>query len=109
MSKRLARCLPAIAAVAALAGCGTVSWDRTKAENAIRDVLTKQAGVQVQSVTCPSTAKIAKGVVTYCIATLVGGDTVRFSATQTDGKGRLHVGPAEMIALEMQNKIRSAL
>jgi hypothetical protein len=109
MSKRSARCLPATVALAALAGCGTVAWNRTKVQNAIRDVLTKQAGVQVQSVTCPSKAKIATGVVTYCDATLAGGDTVRFSATQTDAKGHVHVAPAEMIALEVQNKIQSAL
>jgi hypothetical protein len=109
MLKRYAWWVPTVGALAALAGCGTASWNRTAVQNAIRDVLTKQAGVQVQSVNCPSKAKIAKGVVTYCDTTLAGGDTVRFTATQTDGTGHVHVGPAEMIALEVQNAIQRAL
>lgn len=106
---RLAGFAAAVAALAVCAGCGTVSWDQTKVQNAIRDVLTKQAGVQVRAVSCPSKARIATGVVTYCNATLAGGDTVRFSATQTDSSGRVHVGPAEMIGLEVQNRIQSSL
>jgi hypothetical protein len=98
-----------LAALSALAACGTVSYDKGKVEGTVHDVLTKQAGVQVQSVKCPDRAKIAKGVVTYCTATLAGGETVRFVATQTDDKGHAHVGPAEMIATEVQNKIQSAL
>ena len=78
-------------------------------QSTIREVLVKQAGVEVRSVACPSNVNIARGVVTLCTATLVGGDTVRFAARQTDAHGHIHVGPAEMIALEVQNRIRSAL
>lgn len=48
-------------------------------------------------------------MVTDCQATLAGGGTVRFSATQTDSKGHIHVGPAEMIAVEVENQIHGAL
>jgi hypothetical protein len=98
-----------LTAFAVLAGCGSVTYDKAKVQSAVSDVLTKQAGVQVQSVKCPDNAKIAKGVVIDCVATLVGGDTVRFTATETDDQGHVHVGPAEMIAAEVQNKIASAL
>jgi Domain of unknown function (DUF4333) len=98
------------AAIVALAGCGSdVSWSASKVEGTVRTILTQQAGVTVHSVTCPSNVKIGKGVVAYCIATLANGDTVRFSATQADSSGRVHVGPAEMIALEVQNRIEAAL
>lgn len=98
------------AAVIALAGCGSdVSWSASKVESTVRSILTQQVGVTVQSVTCPSNVKIGKGVVAYCTASLSGGDTVRFSATQEDGSGHVHVGPAEMIALEVQNRIETAL
>jgi hypothetical protein len=109
MRARLLRAVPAVAALAALAGCGSVSWDAGKVQSTIKSVLVKQAGVQVRSVSCPGKAKIAKGVVTYCNATLADGETVRFSAKQTDGNGHVHVGPAEMIALEVQHSIQSAL
>jgi hypothetical protein len=109
MSRRYARCPLATVALATLAGCGSISWNRTKVEKAVREVLTKQANVQVRSVTCPSNAKIAKGVVTPCNATLSNGERVRFNATQTDAKGDVHVGPAEMIALEVQNSIQEGL
>lgn len=112
MSLRKDACLPILAAVgvlAGLAGCASVSWDRTKVEKTIHDVLIQQAHVPARSVTCPSKAKIAKGVVTYCSATLSNGDTVRFAATQTNGTGHVHVGPAEMISLEVEDTIRNSL
>jgi hypothetical protein len=97
--------------VLALAGCTTttIKWDPGSVRDTIRDVLTRQAHVKVESVSCPAKAKIAKGVVTYCQATLASGDTVRFAATQTDGKGHVHIGPAEMISDEVQNSIQAAL
>jgi hypothetical protein len=105
-----ARGLPVAAAVVALAGCGSdVSWSASKVEGTVRTILTQQAGVSVRSVTCPSNVKIGKGVVAYCIATLGNGDTVRFSATQEDSSGHVHVGPAEMISLEVENRIKAAL
>jgi hypothetical protein len=101
--------VPALAALVVLSGCSKVEWDQGKIQDTIQSVLTSQAHVKVQSVTCPSKVKIAKGVVTYCEATLAGGDTVRFDATQTDSKGHIHIGPAEMIAVEVQDSIQSAL
>jgi hypothetical protein len=93
-----------------VAGCGSdVSWSASKVENTVRSILTQQAGVAVRAVTCPSDVKIGKGVVAFCTASLVNGDTVRFSATQEDASGHVHVGPAEMIALQVQNRIEAAL
>jgi hypothetical protein len=99
----------ALVAAVGLAACGSVVWDHTKVESAIKSVLTKQADVRVQSVSCPQKAKIAKGVVTYCEASIAGGYTVRFSATQLDSNGHVHVGPAEMITPEVQDNIRASL
>jgi hypothetical protein len=105
-----ARALPVAALMVALAGCGSdVSWSATKVQDSVRSILTQQAGVHVRSVSCPSNVKIGKGVVAYCLATLSGGDTVRFSASQEDSSGHVHVGPAEMIALEVENRIEAAL
>lgn len=112
MSLRKDACLPILAtgaSIVGLAGCAGVSWERSKVETAIRTVLIQQAHVPVRTVTCPSKAKIAKGVVTYCAATLSNGDTVRFKATQTNGSGHVHVGPAEMISLEVEDTITSSL
>jgi predicted small secreted protein len=107
---RHTRGLPVAVAVAALAGCGSdVSWSASKVEGTVRTILTQQAGLQVRSVSCPTNVKIGKGVVAYCTASLANGDTVRFSATQEDSSGQVHVGPAEMIALEVQNRIEAAL
>ena len=79
--------LPSLAAaLVTLAGCGSVSWDSGKVESTIHDVLTKQAHVQVKSVSCPSKAKIAKGVVTYCEATLLFNE-VRPNPFVTRGRG----------------------
>lgn len=98
------------AAVIALSGCGSdVSWSASKVEDTVRTILTQQAGVTVRSVACPNDVKIGKGVVAYCTASLANGDTVRFSATQEDSSGHVHVGPAEMIALEVENRIEAAL
>jgi hypothetical protein len=99
----------ALATAAVLAGCGSVTWDRSKVQNAVRDVLPQQAHLRVKSVACPDNAKIAKGVVSYCTATLTNADTVRFSATQTDSSGHVHVGPVEMIATMVENTMRSNL
>ncbi len=34
---------------------------------------------------------------------------MRFAATQRDSDGHVHVGPAEMIAVEVENRVESAL
>ncbi len=92
-----------------LAGCGTVVLDSSKIANTMRTVLVTQANVTVRSVQCPKSIKVGKGIVTDCTATLINGHTVRMSATQTDSHGHVHVGPAEMVADEIQNFILHAL
>jgi hypothetical protein len=110
MRHAAARGLPVAVVVVILAGCGSdVSWSASKVESTVRTILTQQAGVTVRSVSCPSNVKIGKGVVAYCTASLANGDTVRFAATQEDSSGQVHVAPAEMIALEVENRIAAAL
>ncbi len=96
-------------AISSLAGCGTVVLDSGKIANTMRTVLVTQAMVRVRSVQCPQNIKVGKGIVTDCTATLTNGHTVRMSATQTDSNGHVHVGPAEMVADEIQNFIVHAL
>lgn len=83
--------------------------DPGKLMSTIRQVLEGQAGLHVRSVRCPQDIKVGKGIVTYCTATLTDGRTVRMSAVQKDNHGNVHVGPAEMIADQMQNFIVHAL
>jgi hypothetical protein len=92
-----------------LAGCGTVVLDSGKIANTMRTVLVSQAKLPVRSVQCPKSIKAGKGIVTHCTATLTNGHTVLMAATQTDSNGHVHVGPAEMVADEIQNFIVHAL
>ncbi len=96
-------------ATCALAGCGTTKLDPSKLTSAMRQVLEKQAGLNVRSVQCPQSISVGKGIVTSCTATLSDGHTVKMSAVQKDSHGNVHVGPAEMIADEIQNFIVHAL
>jgi Domain of unknown function (DUF4333) len=107
--RRLSAIILSAIFAAALAGCGTVVLDSGKIANTMRSVLVTQVMLSVQSVECPKSIKVGKGIVTYCTATLTNGHTVRMSATQTDSNGHVHVGLAEMVADEMQNFIVRAL
>lgn len=107
--RRLTTIICSVCVAGSLAGCGAVVLDSGKIANTMRTVLVIQAKLQVRSVQCPRNIKVGKGIVTYCTATLTNGHTVRMSATQTDSSGHVHVGPAEMVADEIQNFIVHAL
>jgi hypothetical protein len=107
--RRLRAIIAGVCATVALAGCGAVKLDPSKLTGTMRQVLENQAGLHVRSVKCPQTIDVGKGIVTYCTATLTNGHTVRMSAVQLDNHGNVHVGPAEMVADEIQNFIVHAL
>jgi hypothetical protein len=107
--RRLSAIIAGVCATAALAGCGTAKLDPSKFTATMRQVLEHQAGLHVRSVQCPQTIDVGTGIVTYCAATLTNGHTVRMSAVQEDNHGNVHVGPAEMVADEIQNFIVRAL
>lgn len=92
----------------ALAGCGSVEWDAQGLQKHIRAKLASQ-GMQVGSVRCPKNVKIAKGVVTYCTATLGDGNTLPFRVTQSNDTGRVHYAQSELIAEQSQSRVQALL
>ena len=76
-----------IAAVGAFAAFGPHVLDPSKVKNAIRSLIESKGGVQVRSIACPSNVKEQKGVVSYCTATLAGGQSVRVRVTQINDNG----------------------
>ncbi|HEY6396342.1 MAG TPA: DUF4333 domain-containing protein [Solirubrobacteraceae bacterium] len=98
-----------VGAACVLTGCGTRQLDSSKLVSTMRQVLEGQAGLHVRSVRCPDNIAVGKGIVTPCTATLTDGHTVKMSAVQKDSNGNVHVGPAEMVADQIQNFIVNAL
>jgi Domain of unknown function (DUF4333) len=107
--RRLSVIIVGVGATCALGGCGTVKIDPNKLVSTMRQVLETQAGLPVRSVQCPRSINAGKGNVTYCTATLTDGHTIKMSAVQKDAHGNVHVGPAEMVADQIQNFIVHAL
>jgi hypothetical protein len=105
---RRVRRLGVLGLVVLLAGCGTLAWDQSKNETNIRHALTK-LGVQVRSVKCPKDVKVAKGVVTYCTATLQSGETLSQKAVQIDNKGDVRYSSTAIIATQVENLIKTRL
>jgi hypothetical protein len=66
---------------------------------------TKSRGLAAQSISCPPTITEKTRGVINCVASYKGGGTGRFTATQTDNHGDVHVEPAEMIAPEIEDDI----
>lgn len=108
MSVRFA--LPAIgvAAVAALAGgchasfcagsgCGKATIDTAKAESSTRDLVARQTGAQVKSVTCPGHVALKRGGTFTCTATGADGTTAPVLVTQKDDKGNVHISAPDLL------------
>jgi hypothetical protein len=92
-----------------LAGCATATYSRPKLERLITSRLDQHRGFDVQSVACPSHAKLAQGVVIRCTATLGGGHVVGLRATQLDDKGTVHLVASEMFADNVERSVVVAL
>src|SRR5581483_11489241 len=99
----------ACAAGLAMAGCGTATYDASKLEQVIRTRLDLHRGYQVRSVSCPAKARLAKGVVINCTATLATGHVVRMRATQLDSKGTVHLVAGEMLPENVEHGIQVTL
>src|SRR5437588_3429063 len=82
----------------AAAGCGTDGYDTSKLANLIRVRLDQHRGFDVRSVSCPPHAKLGRGVVVRCTATLRTGHVVGLRATQLDAKGTVHLVAGELFA-----------
>jgi hypothetical protein len=89
----------------ALAGCGGNGYDTSGLEKVIRTKLGQHRGYRVRSVTCPKTAKVAKGTVIVCTATLQTGKKVSVRATELDTKGTVHLVISEMLADNVEHGI----
>jgi hypothetical protein len=77
----------------------------SKLEQNIRTRLDQHRSFQVQTVQCPSDAKLAKGVVINCTAKLADGHTVAVRNTQLDNKGTVHIVISEMFADNVEHGI----
>ena len=84
--RRAHLCIP-LAAAALVAGCGETKIDGPKAERLIRDLVTKQVGARVTTVTCPTQITAKKGVRFNCAVTAADGTKGNVLVTGRDSKG----------------------
>jgi uncharacterized protein DUF4333 len=103
----LAAALPAV--LLALGGCGASGYDTGALAKDIKTRLDQHPGWTVRSVSCPDHARLAKGVVIRCSATLSGGHVVHLRATQLDDKGAIHLVANELFADNVERGIVAAL
>ena len=104
--RRCVWALPAaLAALLALAGCGTSGYDTGALARDITARLDQHPGWAVRSVRCPQHEPRGKGVVIRCSATLRDGRVVRLRATQLDGKGTIHLVANEIFADNVERGI----
>jgi hypothetical protein len=94
--------------VLALAGCGTSGSGSPYLANLVRTSLDAHPGFQVQSVNCPA-AKVAKGAVVRCTATLADGHKVGVRATSLDGRRAFRIIASEMLADNVERGIVGTL
>ncbi|MFN8161028.1 MAG: DUF4333 domain-containing protein [Solirubrobacterales bacterium] len=73
MHSRAAIALAAPALALALAACGGTVIDDAKAEDAIRDDIETNLGVEVRSVECPSDVEVEPGTTFECAVVAKGG------------------------------------
>src|ERR1700730_6043295 len=92
-----------------LSACGSTTYDRAKLEQNIKTKLDQHRGFQVQSAHCPANAKLAKGVVINCSATLVGGHVVAVRNIQLDNKGSVRIVINEELPDTVERGIRVTL
>ena len=80
--------LPALAAVAVLAGCGE-KLDTEDLETKLRDQLAPQGGAKPEdiSVKCPEDQKVEKGHKFSCTLTAPDGSKARIDVTLTNDEG----------------------
>ena len=74
-------------AAAAAGGCGGSRLDTDGVESAIREGITRQTGVKIDTVRCPDEVKARKGDKFSCRARASNGRWARVEVTQRDGDG----------------------
>ena len=90
MGRRLAVVIPLALLVA---GCGTTTIDRGKAEDFLRGTL---GPPRPRAVSCPDGVKVRKGGTFTCQATLANGRRVEVTLHMVDDTGRVSVSPSDV-------------
>jgi len=73
--------------VAAVAACGDAQIDSGKAEAAIKRGLTRQTGIDIESVRCPDDVKVERGGRFRCETVARNADRAQVLVTQRDDDG----------------------
>lgn len=84
--RRANLCLP-LALSVLTAGCGETKIDGPKAEGLIRELVTKDVGARVASVSCPKGITAKKGVVLNCAIKAIDGTQGNVIVTGQDSEG----------------------
>ncbi len=84
--RRANLCLPLVLSVL-IAGCGETKIDGPKTEGLIRELLTKDVGARVASVSCPKGITAKKGAVFNCAVKAIDGTQGNVIVTGQDAKG----------------------
>ena len=69
------------------AACGDAQIDSGKAEAAVKRGLTRQTGIEIESVSCPDDVKVERGGRFRCEAVARDGDRAQVLVTQRDDDG----------------------
>jgi hypothetical protein len=72
---------------AGLAACGEAKLDTGRAESAIRNGITRQTGVKIDTVRCPDDVEARQGETFRCVALASNGQRARVEVTQRDDEG----------------------
>jgi Domain of unknown function (DUF4333) len=79
----------ALGVAAVVAGCGTAQLDTDRVESGIRDGITRQTGVKIDSVRCPDDVEAERGGTFRCEAVASNGQRARVEVTQRDDEGNI--------------------
>jgi hypothetical protein len=81
--------LPGIAAVCAVAGCGTAKIELSAVEDQFRRQFASELGADITSVDCPADVVAKKGATFTCLITGADGTRATIKVTQTDDDGHV--------------------
>ena len=79
--------LAAALVTVAMTACGETQVDTGRAESAIREQITRQTGVRIDSVRCPEDVAVERGGTFRCVAIASNGQRGRVEVTQRDEDG----------------------
>ena len=71
------------------AGCGKAELDVERAEAALKSRITRQTGVEIDTVRCPQDVEAQRGDTFRCVAVASNGQRARVEVTQRDDAGNV--------------------